>query len=226
MLTARLTQLDGKKLEKMRLANEADARAAEAKIVAASFQWQVESKQAKRNPSPPFITSTLQQEASRKLRLPAARTMQVAQRLYEGVDIGGETVGLITYMRTDGVTMAAEAIGASPRRDRRAIWRALSCRERPASIRPRPRTPRKRMKPSAPPTSRACPEDVARYLDGDQLQLYELIWKRAIASQMESAEQDQVAVDIVSRMPSDHPARHRHGHDVRRLPHPLSGRPG
>ena len=109
--TARLIQLDGKKLEKLSLANEADAKRAVAAIKAQNFTiGSVEAKPVKRNPSPPFITSTLQQEAARKLGFAAKRTMQVAQGLYEGVDIGGETVGLITYMRTDGVTMVPEAI--------------------------------------------------------------------------------------------------------------------
>ena len=108
---ARLIQLDGKKLEKLSLNNEADAKRAVAAIEAQTFTiGSVESKPVKRNPAPPFITSTLQQEAARKLGFNAKRTMQVAQGLYEGVDIGGDTVGLITYMRTDGVTMVGEAI--------------------------------------------------------------------------------------------------------------------
>src|SRR5215469_4111907 len=108
---ARLIQLDGKKLEKLSLANEAAAKRAVDAIQAQRFAiGSVEAKPVKRNPSPPFITSTLQQEASRKLGFDAKRTMRVAQGLYEGADIGGDTVGLITYMRTDGVTMAPEAI--------------------------------------------------------------------------------------------------------------------
>ncbi|MGZ5927837.1 MAG: DNA topoisomerase, partial [Rhizomicrobium sp.] len=107
---ARLIQLDGKKLEKLSLANEADAKRAVSAIEAQTFTiGSVEAKPVKRNPSPPFITSTLQQEAARKLGFAAKRTMQVAQGLYEGADIGGETVGLITYMRTDGVIMVPEA---------------------------------------------------------------------------------------------------------------------
>src|SRR6201999_3378547 len=109
---ARLIQLDGKKLAKLSLGNEGDARRAVAAIEAQTFTiGSVEAKPVKRNPSPPFITSTLQQEAARKLGFNAKRTMQVAQGLYEGVDIGGDTVGLITYMRTDGVTMVGTHIG-------------------------------------------------------------------------------------------------------------------
>ncbi len=115
--TARLTHLDGKRLDRFDLDTEAKARAAAAAILGApGFAVdEIESRQVRRNPFPPFTTSTLQQEASRKLGLSASRTMQVAQRLYEGVDLDGETVGLITYMRTDGVAIAAEAIAASRR---------------------------------------------------------------------------------------------------------------
>ena len=106
--TARLTHLDGKRLDKFDLKTEAEARAAadsDPAAAPASPSTAIERKQIRRNPPPPFTTSTLQQEASRKLGLGASRTMRIAQRLYEGVDIDGETVGLITYMRTDGVTL-------------------------------------------------------------------------------------------------------------------------
>ncbi|HVI49662.1 MAG TPA: type I DNA topoisomerase [Candidatus Sulfotelmatobacter sp.] len=198
LLTAGLTRLNGVKLDKMDLADETAARAAEKQILAADFHVEkVERKQAKRHPYPPFTTSTLQQEASRKLHLPAARTMQLAQRLYEGVDIGGETVGLITYMRTDGVQMAAEAIGAAraligqqygdgflPNAPRVYKTKAKNAQEAHEAIRPTDIFRK--------------PQDVARYLDRDQLRLYELVWRRTVASQMESALLDQVAVDIAS----------------------------
>ena len=195
---ARLIQLDGKKLEKLSLGNDAAAKGAVGAIRAQKFSiGSVESKPVKRNPSPPFITSTLQQEASRKLGFNAKRTMQVAQGLYEGVEIGGETTGLITYMRTDGVTMVAEAIkeardviddkyGARyvPGAARSYTSRAANAQEAHEAIRP---------------TSFArTPEEVARYIEGDAARLYELIWKRAIASQMESAEQERTTVDVVS----------------------------
>src|SRR6185437_11692108 len=99
----------GKKLERLSITDEAMANRAVAAINAQKFKVEsVEAKPVKRNPSPPFITSTLQQEASRKLGFNAKRTMQVAQGLYEGVEIGGEATGLITYMRTDGITMVPE----------------------------------------------------------------------------------------------------------------------
>ena len=109
----------------------------------------------RRNPPPPFTTSTLQQEASRKLGFSAARTMQVAQRLYEGAELGGETVGLITYMRTDGVQIAPEAIAAMRAGDRLEFRRALPAGRGRGTTRPRPRTRRKRTRRSARPTSPA-----------------------------------------------------------------------
>ncbi|MBL4692100.1 MAG: DNA topoisomerase I, partial [Magnetovibrio sp.] len=107
MVNANLTILDNTKLTKYDLKNEADAMAAQKAIEAGPFSVaKIDKKKSRRNPSPPFTTSTLQQEAARKLYFAARKTMQVAQKLYEGVNIGGATVGLITYMRTDGVTMA------------------------------------------------------------------------------------------------------------------------
>ena len=115
--TARLVGADGKKITRLDVGTEAEAVAFRASLDKAKFTIQsVEAKPAKRHPYPPFTTSTLQQEASRKLGFAPAHTMRLAQRLYEGVDIGGETVGLITYMRTDGVDMAPEAIASARRR--------------------------------------------------------------------------------------------------------------
>ena len=157
----------------------------------------IDRRQVRRNPPPPFITSTLQQEASRKLGLGAATAMRIAQRLYEGVDIGGETVGLITYMRTDGVQLAPEAIGQT----RRLIETKYGQSYVPAS--PRVYTSKAKNAQEAHEAIRPTdlfrtPQDVAAYLDKDQLGLYELIWKRTVASQMESAVLDQVTVDIAS----------------------------
>jgi DNA topoisomerase I len=195
---ARLIQLDGKKIEKLSLTNQAEAERAVAAIKAQKFSVaSVEAKPVKRNPSPPFKTSTLQQEASRKLGFNAKRTMQVAQRLYEGADIGGETVGLITYMRTDGVTMVAEAINEA----REMIKRKYGARYVPGSVRlyANNNTTAQEAHEAVRPTSFArTPEEVARYLDADAAKLYELIWKRSVASQMESAEQERTTVDVIS----------------------------
>src|SRR5271168_634578 len=195
--TARLTHLDGKRLERFDLDTEAKARAAaDAILRAPGFGVvEIESRQVRRNPFPPFITSTLQQEASRKLGLSASRTMQIAQRLYEGVDLGGETVGLITYMRTDGVAISGEAIAAA----RQLIGRDFGARYVPDAPRVY-RSPAKNAQEAHEairPTDLARkPADVAAYLDRDQRRLYELIWKRTLASQMASALLEQVTVDI------------------------------
>ncbi len=196
IVPAHLTHLNGKKLDKFALQNEAEAQAALA--ILNQLSWQVatvEKKQTRRNPYPPFTTSTLQQEASRKLGLGATRTMRTAQQLYEGVDIGGETVGLITYMRTDGVSLSAEAINGArdviakdfgkdylPSEPRIYKAAAKNAQEAHEAIRPTDMNRR--------------PEQVARYLDGDMLRLYTLVWQRTMASQMASAVLDQVAVDI------------------------------
>src|SRR6266436_8024486 len=145
-----------------------------------------DSRQVRRNPFPPFTTSNLQQEASRKLGLGATRTMQIAQRLYEGIDIAGDTVGLITYMRTDGVAIAAEAIAAA----RRLIGDEFGPRYVPGEPRVY-RSPAKNAQEAheaiRPTDIDRKPGDVARHLDNDHRRLYELIWKRTVASQMESA---------------------------------------
>ncbi|TDQ81031.1 DNA topoisomerase I [Dongia mobilis] len=197
--TARLTHLDGKKLDKFDLKDQAAAEAAVARVSAgAPFKVSsVERKSVRRNPFPPFITSTLQQEASRKLGFGAAQTMKVAQRLYEGVDLDGETVGLITYMRTDGVTLSQDAINAG----RKLISEQYGQKYLPAA----PRIYRSAAKNAQeaheairPTDLFRRPEHVRRYLRDDEFRLYDLIWKRTLASQMESAELDQVAIDTAS----------------------------
>src|SRR5437762_7295359 len=195
--TAHLSHLDGKKLDRFDLDSEAKARAAaDAILAAAGFDVaSVEHREVRRNPFPPFTTSTLQQEASRKLGFGATRTMQIAQRLYEGIDLDGDTVGLITYMRTDGVTLAAEAIAGA----RQLIGNEFGGRYLP----PEPRVYKNAAKNAQEaheairPTDMARkPGDVARHLDNDMRRLYELIWKRTVASQMASALLDQVSIDI------------------------------
>src|SRR4029077_7737607 len=183
---------------KLSLKSEAQANAAVAAIKAQRFTIDsVESKPQKRHPAPPFITSTLQQEASRKLGFGAKRTMQIAQQLYEGVDVDGETVGLITYMRTDGITMAEEAVS-----DARAVIGARYGKQYVPSA-PRVYTSKAKNAQEAheavrPTSFERTPDKAARALDGDQAKLYELIWKRAGASQMESAELERTTVDVVS----------------------------
>jgi DNA topoisomerase I len=196
-LTAGLSHLDGKKLDRFDLDSEAKARAAaEATLAATGFQISsVKHSEVRRNPFPPFTTSTLQQEASRKLDFGATRTMQIAQRLYEGIDLDGDTVGLITYMRTDGVAIAAEAMAAA----RQLIGNEFGRRYLP----PEPPVYKVAVKNAQEaheairPTDMARkPGDVVRHLDNDMRRLYELIWKRTIASQMASALLDRASIDI------------------------------
>ncbi len=198
VLNTHLTHLDGKKLDKMSLGNEAEAQRAVAAIQAQSFAiGSVESKPVKRHPAPAFITSTLQQEASRKLGFAAKRTMQIAQQLYEGVDIGGETVGLITYMRTDGIQMAAEGIADA----RQTIGTRYGARYLPAQPRvysSKAKNAQEAHEAIRPTGFERTPDALSRVLDGDQARLYELIWKRAVASQMESAEMERTTVDAMS----------------------------
>src|SRR6201996_5067201 len=197
-LKARLTHLDGRRLDKFDLPNQERAEQAKREIERRAFAvLSIDRRQVRRNPPPPFITSTLQQEASRKLGLGAATAMRIAQKLYEGVDIGGETVGLITYMRTDGVQLAPEAIGQT----RRLIETRYGQNYVPQS--PRVYTSKAKNAQEAHEAVRPTdlfrlPQDVAQYLDKDQMGLYELIWKRTVASQMECAVLDQVTVDIAS----------------------------
>lgn len=198
-LTARLTHLNGKKLGKMTINSKAMADDAVAAIKASDFAvLNVETKRTKRNPSPPFTTSTLQQEASRKFGFSASRTMQVAQKLYEGINIGSETTGLITYMRTDGVQLSNEAI--------QSIRGEISNTKGDRYL---PSTPRVYKSKAAnaqeaheavrPTSISRHPSAMRQYLDTDQIKLYDLIWKRTLASQMASAELDKTAVDIADR---------------------------
>jgi DNA topoisomerase-1 len=197
---ARLVGADGKKIARLDIGNEEEAKAFKAALETALFTVsEVEAKPVKRHPQPPFQTSTLQQEASRKLGLAPARTMQLAQRLYEGVDIGGETVGLITYMRTDGVDMDGSAIAAA----RRVIGKEFG--EKYVPNVPRKYTVKAKNAQEAheairPTDLGRLPAMVARHLEPEQARLYELIWKRTIASQMESAEMERTTVDIAAKV--------------------------
>src|SRR6266436_3207700 len=197
-LKARLTHLDGRKLDKFDLDTQERAEQAKREIERRAFSVaSVDRRQVRRNPPPPFITSTLQQEASRKLGVGAATAMRIAQRLYEGVDIGGETVGLITYMRTDGVQLAPEAIGQTRRLIETKYGQAY-LPEKPRVYTSKAKNAQEAHEAIRPTDLFRTPQDVAAYLDKDQLGLYELIWKRTVASQMESAVLDQVTVDIAS----------------------------
>jgi DNA topoisomerase-1 len=195
---ARLIILDNKKLAKMDIKKEEEANLALDKIQNSKFNiTKIEKKRVKRNPLAPFTTSTLQQEASNKLGYGASRTMSIAQRLYEGINIGSETTGLITYMRTDGVQLSSQAIdeiraeitnrhGATFIPDIPRVYKskAANAQEAHEAIRPT--------------EIGRDPESISNYLDNEQLKLYELIWKRTISSQMQSAELDETSADITS----------------------------
>ncbi len=198
VFSAHLTHHEGEKLDKLALGNEDAAQAAVRAIEAGSFSVRkIERKKSRRNPAPPFTTSTLQQEAARKLHFSAKRTMQVAQRLYEGVTIDGETVGLITYMRTDGVQMAGEAIAAA----RKLIGERFGDGYVPSSPRvykTRAKNAQEAHEAIRPTDLFRSPERIASHLNEEQKKLYTLIWQRTVASQMEAAVLDQVAADIAT----------------------------
>ena len=228
-LTAALTHLDGRKLDKFDLADEAAAhaavRAAEARAYAVDT---VERKQTRRNPAPPFVTSTLQQEASRKLGFSASHTMRVAQRLYEG---GGHQRRdrrpdhLHADRRRADVERGDRRL---PKPDRRRVRRRY-LPEKPRLYKTKAKNAQEAHEAIRPTDVRRKPADVAAFLDNDQRRLYALIWKRTLASQMESAVLDQVAVDIASEDRKVDLPRHRLGDCFRRLPPRLSrgtGRPG
>ncbi|MGS1096059.1 type I DNA topoisomerase [Aquamicrobium terrae] len=193
---ARLTAYEGKKLQKLDIKNKEQADGIKAMLEGASFRaLSVEAKPTRRNPAPPFTTSTLQQAASSRLGFSANRTMQVAQRLYEGMDIGGETAGLITYMRTDGVQMAPEAISAA----RAAIGKEFGDKylpEKPRYYTTKAKNAQEAHEAIRPTDFFRTPASVRQYLDADQARLYELVWKRAIASQMNAAEIERTTVEI------------------------------
>ncbi|MEC9246195.1 MAG: type I DNA topoisomerase, partial [Pseudomonadota bacterium] len=195
---ARLTTVDGKKLQKLDIKSQEQADDIKAMLEGASFKAvSVEAKPTRRNPAPPFTTSTLQQAASSRLGFGASRTMQVAQRLYEGIDIGGETAGLITYMRTDGVQMAPEALNQA----RKAIGAEFGERylpEKPRFYSVKAKNAQEAHEAIRPTDFSRTPDQVRRYLDADQARLYEMIWKRAIASQMQPAEIERTTVEIVA----------------------------
>ncbi len=193
---ARLTSIGGKKLDKFDIADQATAERLKAALEGGRFTVAtIESKAQRRNPAPPFTTSTLQQEASRKLGFSPRHTMQLAQRLYEGVDLGGEAEGLITYMRTDGVQIVPEAVAAI----RKLVTRLYGERYVPASPRhyeTKAKNAQEAHEAIRPTDFAKDPDTVSRYLDDDAARLYKLIWQRTLASQASSAEIERTTADI------------------------------
>ncbi|QNP39635.1 DNA topoisomerase I [Lysobacter solisilvae (ex Woo and Kim 2020)] len=200
--TAKLTKLDGKKFEQFTITDGDTAEAARARLVKAAagalHVTDVASKERKRRPAAPFTTSTLQQEAARKLGFTTRKTMQVAQKLYEGVAIGEEgTVGLITYMRTDSVNLSQDALGEI----RDVIARDYGTRavpDKPNVYTTKSKNAQEAHEAVRPTSALRTPAQVARFLSDDERKLYELVWKRAVASQMVPATLNTVSVDLAA----------------------------
>ncbi|MDH5723413.1 MAG: type I DNA topoisomerase [Alphaproteobacteria bacterium] len=193
---AKLTHLAGNKLGKFDIPNEEDASHAVSRIENKNLSIQkIEKKQVKRSPYAPFITSSLQMEASRKLGMSASRTMRLAQQLYEGISIGGETTGLITYMRTDGTTLSEDAVNQC----RKLIANDYGDKylpDAPRLYKAKAKNAQEAHEAIRPTNLSLTPDSLRGKLDNDQWRLYELIWKRTVASQMENALMDQMKVDI------------------------------
>lgn len=201
--TANLVEVAGKKLDKFDIPNQeasdrliSELEACQAKPSCAFRVEKVTKSERKRSPSPPFITSTLQQEASRKLGFSAKKTMSIAQKLYEGIDIGAEgTVGLITYMRTDSIVLSNQAKDEA----KQVItekYGANYALEKPRVFKNRAKNAQEAHEAIRPTYISKTPAEVKQFLSSDQYKLYELIWKRTVASQMADALMDQTSVDI------------------------------
>ncbi|MCW8853609.1 MAG: DNA topoisomerase I [Gammaproteobacteria bacterium] len=198
-ISAKLRLYKNEKVEQFTINNTDSAEEAQKTLTKAAAGKlkvvNVEKKQRKRNPAAPFTTSTLQQEASRKLRFSAQRTMRTAQQLYEGIDIGGETVGLITYMRTDSVTLSQDAL-AELRELITERYGKDNLPEEARVFKTKSKNAQEAHEAVRPTSAKHLPEDIKEHLKPDQYNLYELIWKRTVACQMIHATLDTVAVDL------------------------------
>lgn len=204
--SAKLVKLDGQKFEQFTITDGESAEAARLRIQQAAagalHVTDVASKERKRRPAPPFTTSTLQQEASRKLGFTTRKTMQVAQKLYEGVTLGEEgSVGLISYMRTDSVNLSQEAV-AEIRDVIARDYGTASVPDKPNTYQTKSKNAQEAHEAIRPTSALRTPGSVARFLTDDERRLYELVWKRAVASQMVPATLNTVSVDLAAG--SDH----------------------
>lgn len=197
--TAKLTHYQDEKLGQFSItAGDVAAKAEKALLAAAGGQLtvdKVEKKQRRRNPAAPFITSTLQQEAARKLGFTTQRTMRTAQQLYEGIDIGGETLGLITYMRTDSVNLAQEALNEI-REFISGLYGEEQLPKQPRAFKTKAKNAQEAHEAIRPTLAKQTPSELKAHLSKDQYRLYELIWKRTVASQMIHATINTVAADL------------------------------
>jgi DNA topoisomerase I len=200
----KLIEYQGAKVEQFSFTTEADARNVERTLTEAArgelTVLSVDRKQRKRNPAPPFTTSTLQQEAARKLGFSAQKTMRTAQQLYEGIDIGDGQVGLITYMRTDSLNLAAEAV-TQIREVIVQLYGQAGLAEEPRAFKTKSKNAQEAHEAIRPSSANVLPADIEKKLDPDQFRLYSLIWKRTIACQMAHAVFDTVAVDMQAGPP-------------------------
>ncbi len=196
---ARLTQLNHEKLQQFSITNSEQANTIKNMLLVQAKGYlaveNIEKKQRKRNPSAPFITSTLQQEAARKLGFTARKTMMVAQQLYEGIDIGSGTMGLITYMRTDSVHLSAEAV-TEMREYIEERYGKQNCASNPRVFKTKSKNAQEAHEAIRPTSIKRTPEMVQQALTPDQFKLYSLVWKRSLACQMAEALVDTVAVDL------------------------------
>lgn len=196
---AQLIQIKENKLKKMSIQTEQQAQEIIANLTGAAYKvLQVQKKEVRRNPSPPFTTSTLQQEASRKLGFSAKRTMSIAQKLYEGIDTGKGTMGLITYMRTDSVQLAQSALQEIHDVIRKLYGQEF-CLQSPRTFTQKAKNIQEAHEAIRPTDISQTPEEIKDSLSQDQLKLYELIWKRSVASQMAQAVLDSTSVDIKAK---------------------------
>jgi DNA topoisomerase I len=197
----KLIEFKGEKVEQFSFINEHQAREVERALRGAAqgvlTVAAVDRKQRRRNPAPPFTTSTLQQEAARKLGFSAQKTMRVAQQLYEGVDIGEGTVGLISYMRTDSLNLSQEAVGQI-RELIVQLYGQEGLSEEPRIYRTKSKNAQEAHEAIRPTTASIVPGDIEAKIDPDQFRLYSLIWKRTVACQMAPAVFDTVAVDLTT----------------------------
>ncbi len=197
----KLVEYQGRKVEQFSFQNAAEAHAVERTLNEAAHGdltvQHIDRKQRRRNPAPPFTTSTLQQEAARKLGFSAQKTMRTAQRLYEGVDTGDGAVGLITYMRTDSVNLAAEAV-TEIRASIEKLYGKEGLAEEPRVYKTKSKNAQEAHEAIRPTIPSLVPADLESRMDADQHRLYALIWKRAIACQMSHAVYDTVAVDMLA----------------------------
>ena len=198
-ITASISQLDNNKIEKFSFRNKVEINKAIESVNKKKFSiTDISSKVVNRNPSGPFTTSTLQQTASSRLGFGASRTMQIAQKLYQGIEIEGETIGLITYMRTDGTNLSKDAVSAFRDYIQKEIGKEYLPKDALNYSGKKAKNAQEAHEAIRPTNISRKPSDIKKYVNADQFKLYELIWSRALSSQMTPAEFDRNTIIISS----------------------------